>query len=300
MGQATKGSAVKSDKDLAAVTAGAVVEMAELALAFGRIDRTGPQHPDGTPESDSDHTVMLAWIAPSIAHLMNWRAGYRRYNTNKVAAYAAVHDAVEVVVGDTPTIKITEEELAAKAEREKEGSSQLSVQFDDRLPWFGRTLRDYERQQDGESRLVRSVDKMMPKAVHVVCAGQDLLRSGHTLEDFRGVVARQRKQVVEWCNDEFLLELYDALTEMVEQAWKPLPPKPRHALAVPTAGWTKTYIVHYGCAHKAVADCPFSLALDRFVVHASYETLQTLKPGEYPVELGLNDTLVFVGKQEEN
>jgi putative hydrolase of HD superfamily len=196
-------------------TAGAVVQMAELALAFGRINRTGPQHPDGMPESDSDHTVMLTWIAPSLADLINRRMGFQTYDTMKVAAYAAVHDAVEVYAGDTPTVRITAAELDAKADRERVASQQLQHKFRLTLPWFANMVRAYEAQADRNARLVRSVDKMIVKAVHVVCAGQDLERSGYTQEDFAGVVMRQRDQVMAWCPEELLLRVYDELVQMV-------------------------------------------------------------------------------------
>jgi 5'-deoxynucleotidase YfbR-like HD superfamily hydrolase len=295
MGQATKGSAMsdtsRTPQEIAERTAGAVVEMAALALAFGRINRTGPQHPDGTPESDSDHTVMLTWIAPSLAHNLNVLAGYHKFNTYKVAAYAALHDAVEVVVGDTPTIKITEEELVAKEDREKYGSSVLSFQFDERLPWFGRTLRAYEQQVDLESRLVRSIDKMLPKAVHVVCNGQDLQRSGHTFEDFIGVVARQRKQVATWSGDRFVLGVYDALTDMVLKAWLPLPNETQHKFIVD--GFSRPYLEHpLSCGE---GPCDFSPAYEYFMSFVSVP----LEVGEYPVELS-EGRLAFVGKQKEN
>jgi hypothetical protein len=51
------------------VVADAAIRLAGLALASGRINRTACRHPDGTPESDSDHTVMLGWLAPALADL---------------------------------------------------------------------------------------------------------------------------------------------------------------------------------------------------------------------------------------
>lgn len=46
----------------------AVLDLAELALPFGRINRTAVYHAGGvTSESDTDHTVMLGWTACSLA-----------------------------------------------------------------------------------------------------------------------------------------------------------------------------------------------------------------------------------------
>jgi hypothetical protein len=44
-----------------------VTELGALAMAFGRIDRTCCYHASGEKESDADHTVMLSWVAPSLA-----------------------------------------------------------------------------------------------------------------------------------------------------------------------------------------------------------------------------------------
>lgn len=87
--------------------ADAVIALGEAALAFGRIDRTAVYHPDGmTPESDSDHTVMLGWIAcmPKIVHLLDGavglaelrigRAELRALEADQRAHYAAEFDAV--------------------------------------------------------------------------------------------------------------------------------------------------------------------------------------------------------------
>lgn len=192
-------------------TTKAVIELGELAMAFGRIDRTCVAHPDGTPESDSDHTVMLAWIAPALADVINRRAGYERYPIGKVTQFAVVHDAAEVYAGDTPTHKITEEEYAAKEARESDASWKLWQQFCVRLPWFARTCRAYESQTDPVARFVRSVDKVMPKVVHVLNAAEDLHRAGMTEQDFRELYVRQRGQMVDWCPEPLLLQLYDEL-----------------------------------------------------------------------------------------
>lgn len=192
-------------------TVKAVLELGELAMAFGRIDRTCVAHPDGTPESDSDHTVMLAWVAPALAEVINDRAGYERYPLGKVTQFAVVHDAAEVHAGDTPTLKISPSELAAKEKRESEASWKLWQQFYTRLPWFARMCRAYELQKDSVARFVRSVDKIMPKIVHVLNAGEDLFRSKTTEQEFRELYKRQRDQIVSWCPEPLLLQVYDEL-----------------------------------------------------------------------------------------
>lgn len=269
-------------------TTKAVIELGELAMRFGRTDRTCVAHPDGTPESDTDHTVMLAWIAPALADVINDRAGYERYPIGKVTQYAVVHDAPEVYAGDTPTIRITPEEYAAKEKRESEASWKLWQQFYTRLPWFARTCRTYEVQTDPVARFVRSVDKIMPKIVHVINAGEDLFRASMSEQEFRTLYARQRLQVVEWCPEPLLLQLYDELCGEILRHYG-------------VAGATHMMVVQSGKARLRGhhGDCLMHCeAQDVFDKWVEWNTLP-LNDGEYPVEVDPDGSLVFNGKQED-
>lgn len=147
----------------------AVIDLGRLALAFGRIDRTACFHPDGvTRESDTDHTVMLGWVAPALAARC-----FPSLNVGLVAQFALIHDLPEVYAGDTPTLRITGEGRRAKAEREAAALIRLHREFGDRLPWLPRTLALYEEQVLPEARFVRGLDKCLPKIVHLLdgCAG---------------------------------------------------------------------------------------------------------------------------------
>lgn len=149
--------------------ADAVTELAGLALRFAAINRTSVYWTDQrTPESDTDHTVMLAWVAPALAARL-----CPRLDVGLVAQFAVVHDAVEVFCGDTPTLRIDDAGRAAKAEQEAVAADEWDLRFDDRLPWMPRTIRDYEAQVDPEARFVKAVDKMMPRLVHAFdrCTG---------------------------------------------------------------------------------------------------------------------------------
>jgi putative hydrolases of HD superfamily len=149
--------------------ADAVTDLGRLALAFGRIDRTAVYHPDGhTPESDTDHTVMLGWVACSLAARY-----FPGLDVGLVAQFALVHDAPEVYAGDTPTLRIDAAGRAAKADREAAAVTQLNREFSGRLPWLPTLLAVYEEQEMPEARFVRGVDKVLPKIVHMLdgCAG---------------------------------------------------------------------------------------------------------------------------------
>jgi len=98
-----------------------VVRLGQLALAFGRVNRI-TRHEDGTtPESDTDHTVMLGLIACALAE--RW---YPHLDRGLVAQYALVHDLVEVYAGDTPTLAIDAAGAAAAASPGSPGPTPLA------------------------------------------------------------------------------------------------------------------------------------------------------------------------------
>lgn len=147
-----------------AALADAVTDLGTLATRFAGINRTCCYWPDQrTPESDTDHTVMLAWVAPALADLLY----PGRLDRGLVAEFAVLHDAVEVFCGDTPTLRIDAAGRAAKADRERAAADEWDLLFDDRLPWAPRTIRRYEAQQEPEARFVKAVDKFMPRLIHM-------------------------------------------------------------------------------------------------------------------------------------
>lgn len=271
-------------------TTKALVELGSLAMAFGRINRTCVVHPTGEPESDTDHTVMLAWIAPPLAELINKRAGYEKYPVGKVTEYAVVHDAVEVYAGDTPTHRITAAELAEKAHREYDASVQLYDQFIRYMPWFARTVRRYEEQADSTARFVRSVDKIMPKIVHVINASTDLVRAGLNYDDFVALYRRQREQIQGWCPEPVLLQIYDEFCAEVGR---------QYPEAVAKSFFGKHTVVVEGGAAALVHECedracPVFELFDKWI---AWNTLP-LNDGEYPVDIDADGSLVFSGKQD--
>ena len=168
-----------------------VVDLARLALAFGRIDRTAVYHPDGvTPESDTDHTVMLVWVACALAARC-----YPGLDVGLVAQFAAVHDAPEVYAGDTQTLRIDTAGRAAKADREQAAATRLRREFAAALPWFPDTIDRYEAQREPEARFVRGVDKVLPKAVHLLDGAAGLREFGIGRTELAEVLDRQREDM---------------------------------------------------------------------------------------------------------
>jgi putative hydrolase of HD superfamily len=151
----------------------AVLDLGMLAMRFGRIDRAVVAHPDGTPESDSDHTVMLGWLACVLA--ARW---YPDLDLGLIAQFALVHDAPEVYAGDTPTLRIDEAALAVKAARERAATDRLVEEFTGQLPWFPSLIMLYEQQELAEARFVRALDKVVTRIVHLLDDGRGLRQAG--------------------------------------------------------------------------------------------------------------------------
>lgn len=147
--------------------------LARLALAFGRTERA-TRHEDGVrPETDSDHTVMLGWIAATLCP--------PELDVGRVAQFALAHDAAEAKVGDTNTLALSAEGHKKKAEREAWARQELEREHGP-TSWLCQTLAAYEAQACPESRFVRILDKVLPKLTHLengcVAAKATLDRAG--------------------------------------------------------------------------------------------------------------------------
>jgi putative hydrolases of HD superfamily len=180
-----------------AATAEAVTELGALAMAFGRIDRTCCYHATGEKESDTDHTVMLSWVAPSLAAKLY----PGQLDVGLVAQFASVHDAVEVHAGDTPTLRIDAAGKAAKAERERAAAARITEQFGGRLPWLAEMVERYEHQEEPEARFVRAVDKDMPKLVHVEDGARGLAEEGIGAAELAGIYQRQADDISQYAGE---------------------------------------------------------------------------------------------------
>lgn len=189
----------------------AVISLGQLSLEFGMIDRTSVYHSDGTPESDTDHTVMLGWIGCALAARY-----FPNLDVGLVAQFALIHDAPEVYAGDTPTLRITDEGRIAKAEREAVAIERLNEEYSSFLPWVSEVLVTYEAQILPEARFVRGLDKILPKIVHLLDNCRGLHEQGVSSEELRGLFDRQIKSIGEYIGDfPELMSLYNELANAV-------------------------------------------------------------------------------------
>jgi putative hydrolase of HD superfamily len=183
--------------------------LASLALRFGEIERTACQHPDGRPETDSTHTVMLSWLAPALAALLYPDT----LDPDLVSAFGSVHDAVEVFAGDTPTLRITAEERAAKKERERAAAGEWRALFLHSLPWLPAMITRYEEQAEPEARFVRAVDKCCPALVHMSNGAADVGEYGITADEVENMRSWRRAEMAEYAAEfPAILDLRDVLS----------------------------------------------------------------------------------------
>lgn len=166
------------EKQPTSETVAKTLELAKLILLFSRIDRI-TCHEDGvTPESDTDHTVMLGIVACAYA-----REFAPHLDRGKIAEFALVHDLVEAYAGDTATFKVmTEDDKQEKEEREAAALLRIREEFDGVYPWVGETIAAYESLSEPEARYVKVVDKVLPKLTHILNRGAVSDRLGHTAE----------------------------------------------------------------------------------------------------------------------
>jgi 5'-deoxynucleotidase YfbR-like HD superfamily hydrolase len=160
------------------------IRIAELAMKFGEVTRT-TKHPDGRPESDATHTVMLQLLALELAP--------PELDRGRVVLEALVHDLVEFDALDTCTARgLSPEEAAAKDAREAAALEKIRKLGLDET-WAA--VKNYERQESPEARWVRYVDKICPKLTHLLNRGQALRAIGMTASEMRARHAAQAAEL---------------------------------------------------------------------------------------------------------
>ncbi|MFZ1250131.1 MAG: HD domain-containing protein [Candidatus Microsaccharimonas sp.] len=138
-----------------------LIYLARLTTKFSTIHRTTLYH-DGHPESDVEHRFHLALSATELAVQF-----HPELNSGLVSQFSTVHDLVEIYAGDTPSFKLTDEEILKKARIEKVALEKLLNE----LPVYtAELLKRYEAQQEPEARFVRLIDKLLPPIIHTVAA----------------------------------------------------------------------------------------------------------------------------------
>ena len=155
-----------------------VIELAQLCLRFGRVNRA-TYHEDGKRfETDTDHTVMLAVIACAFAAQHN-----PFLDVGRVAQFAIVHDLVEAYAGDTNSLIARtdagpDDATRTKEAREAAALERIRDEFAADFPWLTDTIDAYESLAQPEARFVKALDKVLPKVTHILNRGATLREHG--------------------------------------------------------------------------------------------------------------------------
>ena len=148
-----------------------VIRLAALLGPFDDIKRA-TKLPSGSYESDSHHAFSLALIAYTVAGKY-----CPELDQQKVMKYALVHDLLELITGDEPTLHHTHEQHAAKKAREEMAAKDFQQLFGDH-PTIVKDLEDYEKLDNQESAFVYVLDKACTVWTHFFDAGSNLRELG--------------------------------------------------------------------------------------------------------------------------
>lgn len=199
----------------AAQTVDEIINLTRLTLLFGRTPRA-TFHEDGKRvETDTDHTVMLSLIATGLAQKY-----YPQLDLGLIAQFAMVHDLVEAYAGDTPTLKITKSGKLNKQQREEAAMKRLEDEFSDSFPIITELLSRYEAHVEPEARFVKAVDKIIPKATHILNKGATLRAQGIKEHEARDTYKQQGEDMLTYAKD--FPEIFQLRDELIERMFKAL------------------------------------------------------------------------------
>jgi putative hydrolase of HD superfamily len=139
-------------------------EFMRLLHAFQGVERVAYAPDLVRKENDAEHSyhlAMLAWYLMDSLELP--------YSKEKVLSYALAHDLHEVYAGDT--FIFDQEALQTKNKREREARERIAHEF----PEFSdlhRTVAEYERFEDPESKFVYATDKLIPLVTNYLQGGK--------------------------------------------------------------------------------------------------------------------------------
>jgi len=133
-----------------------LLQFFKLTDDFKKIDRDIPQSSGFNKENDSEHSYQLAMVSWYLATTEG-----KNLDIEKILKYALVHDLPEIYAGDTPLYTSDNDYLNNKKDRERNSIKKIKKEF----PNFAdlhKWIEKYEKQEDNESRLVYTVDKLLP------------------------------------------------------------------------------------------------------------------------------------------
>lgn len=188
------------------------LKLGKVAMDFARVERV-PRYGDNEPESDVEHSYMLALVAPELAVALELPL-----DPGKLSQYAIVHDLVELKTGDTPTFSISDQDLAIKHSREQAAFEELSRELP---PYTTSLLQQYETQADPEARFIKFVDKLLPLVVDILGNGVEVMTEDYGVHSLEVLQACHQELDARWqakFSDEFpdIYLAHQVLAELFE------------------------------------------------------------------------------------
>ena len=174
-------------KEITENTINTTIAMGKMLLQFGLTDRV-TFHEDGkTPESDTDHTVMLGIMGSAFAARF-----MPELDTGAIAEFSLVHDLVEVYAGDVNTLQhLSDAERELKSVREQKALERIHREFDEEFPWLAGRIEEYEQLASKEARFVKAFDKVLPKVTHYLNNAATLRATGMEPKEARDIWKKQ-------------------------------------------------------------------------------------------------------------
>jgi len=165
-----------------------LLELSVYCMRFADVNRATSNLNGTTPESDTDHTVMLGIVGCAFAARLA-----PELDLGKIAQFALVHDFTEVITGDVDTLMPFD--ASEKALKEKEALETLRTLFGN-VPWLHTTMQEYESLASPEARFVKVLDKVLPKITQLASNGKTLAARGMGSWDLKVFMDKQFNSIV--------------------------------------------------------------------------------------------------------
>lgn len=203
----------ESKRDLVNGSLDTLLFIGDLSVRFAEVERA-PRYPDGSRESDVEHSFHLGLSAIELAS-----EHYPELDVGLVAQFSYVHDLPELHTGDIRTFDISDDDRLKKQIAEEDAIEKLLA---DLPTYVADLLKRYEEQVEPEARFVRLVDKLMPGVINIVASEASTFFEDYgreTIEQHREKVANKSRLLASMFPEfPIILDLHLELVEAVARS----------------------------------------------------------------------------------
>lgn len=184
-----------------------IIKFIDLIHQFQKVERVMKIRDRDNPENDVEHSyqlAMVAWYATSSYNL--------NLDIDKVIKYSLLHDLVEAYAGDVDAFDLSPGRDKIKAEREHQALVRLKSEFPE-FPEMIKIIEEYELRENGESKFVYALDKVLPPINIYLDNGRNWKERGigFTMEK---LVTNKRIKIA---NQPSVEKLFEQLVEILEK-----------------------------------------------------------------------------------